>query len=182
MNNSHNSRFFVACSCALNVLFVMVLFFGCGKKVTKVEPQLPAPIKPVDTAKVAPIERESFDTVAMAEELRSALQPIYFDFDKADLRLDAIDRLQIIGKLLKERQSVSILVEGNCDERGSAEYNMALGERRARAAKSWLSNYGIQDHRVEITSYGKERLAVANCVDEPCHAKNRRNEFKVLSK
>ncbi|MDD5674372.1 MAG: OmpA family protein, partial [Chitinivibrionales bacterium] len=73
-------------------------------------------------------------------------------------------------------------VEGNCDERGSAGYNMGLGENRARVVKEYLVSYGIPASRIEITSYGKERPAVPNCTDDPCHAKNRRDEFKVLSK
>lgn len=76
------------------------------------------------------------------------------------------------------------MAEGNCDERGSSEYNMGLGENRARAVQSYLSNYGISADRVQTTSYGEERPARSGCGkgEDECHAQNRRVEWQVLAK
>lgn len=155
---------------------------GCAKKITKVSvmPQtkveMPPPVKPPATA-----ERDSFATMEADSILKATLKTIYFDFDKANLTSDAISDLENIGPFLRSCTQVSILIEGNCDERGSAEYNVGLGQRRAQAVKDWLVTYGIPDNRIEVTSYGKERPAFPNCQEELCHAKNRRDEFKVLS-
>ena len=95
--------------------------------------------------------------------MKGIFVPIYFAFDKFDLSDNAITSLGKIASFLKENSSVRILIEGNADEIGSDEYNMGLGEKRARVAKKYLINYGISDNRLEITSYGKERPAVPNC-------------------
>jgi peptidoglycan-associated lipoprotein len=151
-------------------------YTGCSKKVTQVA------TTPVEEPKPEPIPEPVVpppvdSSAIIAGLIRDALKTIYFDFDKYDLRPDAVDRLTIIGKLLLERQGVSIAIEGHCDERGSADYNMALGEKRAVAAKNWLVYYGIAENRITTTSYGKERLAALGCTDDPCHERNRRCEF-----
>jgi peptidoglycan-associated lipoprotein len=176
-------RSFFSLSCVI-AISLMAFSIGCSKKITKVQTQ-PSVAKqaPVETPKPQPqVIRDSFETTPTDEDLKSILQPVYFDFNKYNLRPDALERLQMIGKLLSGRPTLSIVIEGNGDERGSAEYNMALGERRARAAKDWLSGFGIADSRMEVNSYGKERPAIANCQNDACHAKNRRDEFKVLAK
>ncbi|MBN2035504.1 MAG: OmpA family protein [Chitinispirillaceae bacterium] len=168
---------FCACTVTLAVFIGLFgAFGGCQKKTTQVatvpveqpEPEpIPEPVvePPVDSSAI------------IAGLIREALKNIYFDFDRADLRPDAIDRLTIIGRLLLERQSIVITIEGHCDERGSADYNMGLGEKRAQAAKQWLVAYGVSDSRLSTTSYGKERLAAMGCTDEMCHEQNRRCEF-----
>jgi peptidoglycan-associated lipoprotein len=158
---------------------------GCNKKVTKVEPA-PQQAAPADTTprQVAPAaERESFETVDPDAAVREVLQTVYFEYDQTNLLPATADRLQLIAKMLEEKTAVSLLLEGHADERGTNEYNIGLGERRSRAVKNWLTNYGIGDRRLEVTSFGRERPAMANCgTDETCHAKNRRVEFKVLAK
>ena len=111
------------------------------------------------------------DEALMAEQ-------IHFDYNKSDLQAGDLQLLQ--GKLgiLQAHPYLVVQVAGNCDERGSDEYNMALGERRAAAAKRWLEAHGIAADRITVTSYGKERPFDPGH-DEAAWAKNRRDEFTV---
>jgi peptidoglycan-associated lipoprotein len=105
------------------------------------------------------------------------LEMIHFDFDKYNIRSDAQSSLQNHAKWLQSNSNVNIVVEGNCDEWGTEEYNMALGERRAMAAKNYLSNLGVSPDRISTISYGESRpLDTAH--NEAAWAKNRRDEFK----
>jgi peptidoglycan-associated lipoprotein len=174
-------RVFQIIMIAFIALFVSM---GCQKKVTKVEtpppPPPPAVVAPQPPPPPPPVE---FTPVDIGPELQRILQTIYFDFDKYDLRPDAIGKLEPIAKLLQDHSPVRLLAEGHCDERGSSEYNMGLGENRAKAVKKYLVSYGIAADRVETTSYGKERPARLNCGgDESCNEANRRVEWKVLAK
>lgn len=170
------------------LLAAMTIFTGfidCQKKVTKVESPAPQPEKPaVETPKTQPLTPlEEFKPIDMDAQARETFQTIYFDFDKYDLRPDAIAKMETIAKFLQEHTTLRILAEGNCDERGSSDYNMALGENRAEAAKQYLVSYGINPARIETTSYGKERPVRLNCGnDEACNQANRRVEWKILAK
>jgi peptidoglycan-associated lipoprotein len=167
---------------SLSVVIVLGLFAAqCSKKVTKVTAEPPVKETPPVAEQPAPAARDSFAVVDAGDLLRAAFKTIYFDFDKADLSSEAISVLENIGGVLMAHRESRVLIEGNCDERGSAEYNIGLGQRRAQVVKNWLVTYGIADNSLEITSYGKERPAFPNCQDESCHAKNRRVEFKFLS-
>lgn len=165
---------------------MVICFAGCQKKVTRVE--TPKPESRPSAAETAKQEKsltplEEFRPIDMDAQLREVLQTIYFDFDKYDLRPDAIGRLEIVAKYLQEHTSSRILAEGHCDERGSSDYNMGLGENRAKAVKRYLTSYGINPQRLETTSYGKERPAKTGCVeDDVCNQANRRVEWKVLVK
>jgi peptidoglycan-associated lipoprotein len=158
-----------------------VLFAGCSKPVVKAPPPVqpaPAPAPKVETPP-PPAPVDSFKVEDLDAQMRGIFLPVYFAYDKYDLSPEAISTLQNIASFLKEHAQVRVLIEGNADERGSAEYNVALGDNRARAAKNYLTGYGISGDRLEITSYGKERPANPNCgKDESCHAKNRRDEWK----
>ncbi|MBN2037798.1 MAG: OmpA family protein [Chitinispirillaceae bacterium] len=166
----------------LLLTILCMVMWGCQKKVTKVEtPPEPKPVVVEPPEPVKPVE--DFIPIDIDAELRRILQTIYFDFDKYDLRPDAISSLETIAKYLQEHPTVRVLAEGHCDERGSAEYNMGLGENRARAVKNYLTSYGIDGGKVETTSYGKERLAKIGCgADDMCHEGNRRVEWQVLAK
>jgi peptidoglycan-associated lipoprotein len=104
----------------------------------------------------------------------------YFDYDKADVRTDARDALTQTAQFLRSYPQVKVVVEGHCDERGSTEYNLALGDRRAAAAKAFLTSLGISADRMETVSYGKERPFCSASTEE-CYQQNRRAHF-VLGK
>jgi len=104
------------------------------------------------------------------------LQNIYFDYDKSAIRPDAREILKANAEIFTKNSSAKIIVEGHCDERGTAEYNMALGERRAQEAKQYLVNLGIDASRIETISYGKER-PLDNRSTEEAWAQNRRAQF-----
>jgi peptidoglycan-associated lipoprotein len=112
-----------------------------------------------------------------AEMLQQQAQDAYFDYDKSDIRSDASAALTGDAALLKQifaqDPNFSVVVEGHCDERGSAEYNLALGDRRATAAKDFLVQLGVPADRLKTISYGKERPQCTDATEE-CYQKNRR--------
>ena len=105
---------------------------------------------------------------------------IHFDYDKSNLRGDDVAVLDQKVSILQANAGATIRVSGHCDERGSDEYNLALGNRRATAAKQYLVTHGIDAGRIETTSYGKER-PIDPGHNEDSWSKNRRDEFEVLS-
>ncbi len=117
------------------------------------------------------------DTDALRNTLREV---IHFEFDEADLRGDARSRLDAKLPILTANPGVTLRISGHADERGSDEYNLALGQRRAAAAKRYLTERGVADGRIETVSYGEEQ-PVASGGDESAFAANRRAEFEVTS-
>ncbi len=109
--------------------------------------------------------------------LSGSVVDAYFDYDKNDIRADAQQALTADADLLKRifarEPNLVVIVEGHCDERGSAEYNLGLGDKRASAAKEFLVNLGVPADRLKTISYGKER-PVCQEHDEACYQKNRR--------
>ena len=99
---------------------------------------------------------------------------VYFDYDSAELDSDAQELLQHQAAWLKQYNKTSIIIEGHCDERGTREYNLALGEKRAQAVKNYLSGLGVINWRLNTISYGKERPAVIGSNDE-AWSQNRRS-------
>ena len=108
-------------------------------------------------------------------------EPIYFDFDKSSVREEYRPILEKTGAFLKDKTSVQIRIEGNCDERGSPEYNLALGERRGNSAKQFLVSLGISPDRIDVISYGEER-PLASGYSEESWAQNRRDDFVIIEK
>jgi peptidoglycan-associated lipoprotein len=106
----------------------------------------------------------------------SALKDIYFDFDSYDLRPDARATLVANADWLKANPSVSVQIEGHCDERGTEEYNLALGAKRAQAAKDYLMTLGISGGRLSTISFGEE-LPVCREHNEECWQRNRHDRF-----
>ena len=100
----------------------------------------------------------------------------FFNFDKSDIRADARDALSQTAQFLRSYPEVKVVIEGHCDERGSTEYNLALGDRRAASAKQFLISLGIAANRMETVSYGKERPFCTEH-DEQCWQQNRRAHF-----
>ena len=105
---------------------------------------------------------------------------VFFDFDKSDLRPDAIDTLNRQADWLNANGAITVTIEGHCDERGTREYNLALGERRAAAARQYLESMGVGGGRMDTVSYGKERPAVLGS-NEAAWAQNRRAVMVVRS-
>ena len=113
-----------------------------------------------------------------ASQITTDLKDINFDFDKYNIRPEDGKILSGHAAFLLENKKVKIVIEGNCDERGSAEYNLALGQRRAEEAMKYLLNSGVDKNRIKTISYGKERpLDPAH--NEEAWAKNRRDHFVV---
>jgi peptidoglycan-associated lipoprotein len=103
---------------------------------------------------------------------------IYFDFDSAILRDDARDTLAKLAATLKERDNTKLAIEGNCDALGTVEYNLALGQHRAEAAKTYLVRMGVARNRIKTASYGSQRPKYPGR-DEDAYAKNRRDDLVV---
>jgi peptidoglycan-associated lipoprotein len=106
------------------------------------------------------------------------LNPIYFDFDQSTIKSDMTSKLVSNANFLKKNQNARIVIEGNCDAKGTNEYNMALGERRALSAKNYLINLGIDSGRLRTVSYGEERPLFSG-QDESSFALNRRDDFRT---
>ena len=157
----------------LGMALVLVYAGGCGKK-----PQPAAEKPPVTDTKTEPqdtsgrIQPGDVDV----EPTATTFQKIYFDFDRYYVRDDAKAALENNAKVLRGNKNMRILIEGHCDERGTVEYNLALGERRASSARQYLIDLGIEGNRISTISYGKER-PVAFGHDEAAWQQNRRGEF-----
>ena len=130
-------------------------------------PPSPAPA-PVDTARPAP---KTFASVP-------SLPDVYFDFDKSAIRSGAEKVLQESAAWLKTNPGHALLIEGHCDERGTEEYNLALGDRRAQAALSFLVAHGVASRRISVVSYGEQRPQCTK-QNEECWRLNRRVHFVV---
>jgi len=138
----------------------------------KAEP--PSVVAVAPESKESPKREEGFVDVA-------ELAPIHFDFDKADLRKDAVDTLTKHAAWLKDHADAVVLIEGHCDERGTDEYNVALGERRAKSVSELLAASGIPADRITTTSFGRER-PVCTSNTEDCRTQNRRAEFRIKTR
>jgi peptidoglycan-associated lipoprotein len=138
-------------------------------------PPAPAPVAP---APAAPPTAAPAPPPAPPKEYRSnaALKQIFFAFDKSDIRPDDAKTLTASAAYLKDNPNQLVLIEGHCDERGTSEYNLALGERRAKAAANFLVSNGIEASRITTISYGKERPSCSE-KNEACWSKNRNDTF-----
>lgn len=183
----------------VSVALVLSLAFfasGCARKKVQTDADVSVPVEPVREETVQAEKQmyesgmakevEPLESMPMVEEEPVILEgrshapmlPIYFDFDKSNIREDQRERLEKNADYLLANRMVRVRVEGNCDERGTNEYNMALGERRALSAKKYLINLGVMESRLETISYGEERpLQYGH--DELSWAQNRRDDFVV---
>ncbi|HYX53199.1 MAG TPA: peptidoglycan-associated lipoprotein Pal [Candidatus Limnocylindrales bacterium] len=137
-------------------------------QVTVTQPPPPPTPTPVPTPQVT-------DDQLFAQ----AAQDIYFDYDKSDLRPESKNTLAQIAQAMKAHPNWKVQIEGNCDERGSTEYNLALGERRADSARQELLHNGVSGDALKTISYGKEK-PVCTEANEGCWQKNRRDHFTLL--
>lgn len=140
---------------------------------------------PTEQVQEPPVKAETVTNADLnangaAEQMNRTLDNIYFNFDSALLSPEATASLTKTADRLKREASMKIRIEGNCDERGSDEYNLALGDRRANAAREYLTTIGISPERLSTVSYGKEHPADPEH-NENAWAKNRRDEFVTVS-
>src|SRR5713101_3187082 len=164
-------------------LLALTLFLvGCPKRPATTGAVAPAPAAPMAAPAPAPAPPPA-PAPAPAPMVKPSefapnpnLKTIYFDFDKYDIRPNDAKTLDANAAWLKTNANNLILIEGHCDERGTNEYNLALGEKRAKAAMNYLVAQGIQANRITIISYGKER-PVCTEKTEACWAQNRRDNF-----
>ena len=179
----------------MSLLLVGLIISGCAKQpATTAATAAPAPAPapraaapgPAPTA-AAPAESGTATTAAPASTARpslkeftavAALKDVFFEFDKYDIRAEDAKTLDANATWLKANAENLVLIEGHCDERGTNEYNLALGERRAKAAMNYLVSQGVQANRITIISYGEER-PLCNEKNESCWSKNRRAHFLV---
>jgi peptidoglycan-associated lipoprotein len=171
----------------LLVVSIAFSFTACKKKAPVVEPPQPPPAM---TAPETPSEpqppavqqmQEGEITDEIVAECSKQLQPLFFDYNKSDIRDDQIAALQNNASVLKSTQcgKVKVLIEGHCDERGTDEYNLALGQRRSDAAKDYLINLGIPEDRISTISYGESRpFAMGH--NEEAWRLNRRAQFVAV--
>jgi peptidoglycan-associated lipoprotein len=169
------------CAVIVLVLAAGVVLASCSRKrqpetedVVRTQP--PETVVQPDTGE----DTRDAEEEAMRERAMASIQaPIYFDFDRSELKPEAREVLNQKAEALRQYPDVRIRIEGHCDERGTVEYNLALGERRAEAARQYLIDLGIDPDRLTTVSYGEERPAVPES-NEAAWAQNRRDEFVPL--
>ncbi len=177
----------VALAFACSALFLMT---SCAKKqvmtgAPEKPPEAAPPPADTDAYKRAEAERQArLAALARSEQLRAEIRAfeaenIHFDFDKSELKPEARAILVKKAEWLRNNEDFSVRIEGHCDERGTNEYNLALGERRANAAWKFLNALGISGNRMTTISYGEERPADPRH-NEEAWSKNRRDEFKLI--
>jgi peptidoglycan-associated lipoprotein len=182
----------------LNVLAVVCLTLfvmaACAKKQVQVSPSTPYDVSVTEEVGVTESDSELTDAEEIRQKRLAELQTqstdavssddifsekIYFGFDRSDLNSEARDILKKIAAALRSNPSYSVDIAGHCDERGTIEYNLALGERRARSAKKFLSALGLSGDRISTVSYGEERPIDPRSTEE-AWAENRRAEFTLI--
>lgn len=185
----------------LAVLPVLTMWsLGCPKKppapvkdeikmdTTRVEPppptqeipSQPAP-PPADATEVDPLSSGDLRIVNEEAKRQGFAENIYFEFDKSDLADSTREALARNADFLRKRREFTITIEGHCDERGTNEYNLALGERRANAVKSYLGSLGVAIDRMVTISYGEERQTCA-ATEESCWSQNRRAHLLITGR
>jgi len=162
---------------ALIALFLFSGLFGCAKPAVQTEE---AAVDMSQQAEVAVVDTKPIqEEVVPTHEHMAGMQRIHFDFDQFTLSNEARQTLGANAKYLQAMSNVKVVIEGHCDERGSDEYNLALGESRALAAKSYLVSLGVSAKRLSVISYGEEK-ALVDANNEDAWAQNRRAEFKAV--
>ncbi len=160
--------------------FSLSMFAGCAEKKAVVKEGASQEVTSKGALTGEQAVKEGTEQAAKAA-VEDVIKDIYFDFDKSNIRPDAREVLKTNADWFLKNSNVSIIIEGHCDERGTAEYNMALGQRRADEAKKYLVNLGVKGPTLKTISYGKER-PIDPGHDEEAWAKNRRDHFVVKIK
>jgi len=156
-------------------LVLSLFIFGCAKKpVVKPPEPVPEVVQPAETPSEPEIRYPDWQNIA-------EVKTIYFDFDSSEIKPEARKILENNAQFLVKSTEVVVLVEGHCDERGTIEYNLGLGQRRAKAVRDYYIALGVSADRIGTISYGKEK-PVDPGHNEEAWAKNRRAETKVRTK
>ncbi len=154
---------------AIALCILVAVAGGCSRKIVKPTPQQPGPTVPHHPGSIAE---------APLEAVQAQLKEVYFGYDTYVLTPEAQAALQYNAELLRRAPQAKVVAEGHCDERGTDEYNLALGERRARSVVDYLVTLGVEPHRLSTVSYGEE-LPVDPGHNEAAWAKNRRVYLRV---
>ena len=186
----------------LMIMLLLITAFGCAKKYTTPAETTAPPEGPVKeevmreevlpergetimeervTERVEAPGRETVveSGVPSEEQVKSIFKDVMFDYDKYEIRPDAREGLNAIAAYLGKNKGINIVIEGHCDERGTNEYNLALGEKRAKSAKNYLSSLGVSPDRMIVITFGEEKPV---CTDqsESCWQQNRRAHFVIV--
>jgi peptidoglycan-associated lipoprotein len=180
-------------------LFLLVFVVGCAQRYTKDEPVYREAARSLSDLFGGKAEKEEVveeetamseediqevdldadeERVITSEEIKLVFKDILFDYDKYTIRPDSRDVLDSVAKWLTANHRTKIILEGHCDERGTNEYNLALGEKRAKAARDYLISLGVSSSRMTVITYGEEK-PVCTAHNEACWQLNRRAHFVV---
>jgi peptidoglycan-associated lipoprotein len=176
------------------VILLLILMVGCSKKYAKDTEVTDLP-EGEATEEVAAegIEEEYVEEIIITreedkigetvispeEEARTVFKDVFFDYDQYNVRPDARPILDNVALFLSRNKNFNVVVEGHCDERGTNEYNLALGEKRAKSAQSYLSSLGVLPSRMMVQTYGEEKPLCTE-QDEACWQRNRRAHFVLV--
>lgn len=169
---------------------VLVVSAGCARKkpATAASPsdETPypsAPVEPQESESALPEDPLAGDIDAVNQYVHASglLRDVYYRYDSSDLSPESRETLAANARFLNEHRAFEISIEGHCDERGTAEYNLALGERRASAARDYLTRLGVDGSRLDTISFGEER-PVCSVSEESCWSKNRRSHPVIVAR
>lgn len=174
---------------AVAVLFVAAVLGACSKKKPEVVTPPPAPSTPVQTtpdtagqgarrAAAEEEERRRAAAAATAAARNTLAEMVFFDYDQSDIRGDMQDVLNRKVAIMRTNPGLTLRIEGHADERGTVEYNLALSLRRANTVRDYMTGFGIDASRLEVTGYGEER-PLEQGSNEEAWSRNRRAEFQV---
>ncbi len=177
------------------IAILLISVVGCAKKYVKApeEPVTPEEIVEEEVMIPEEIEEEVVEepvfereeervketVLSPEEEAQSVFKDVFFDFDKYNIREDARPVLNAVASFLNKHKKLNIVIEGHCDERGTNEYNLALGEKRAKSTKNYLVSLGVSPGRMIIITYGEEK-PLCTQPNETCWQKNRRAHFVAV--
>jgi len=173
---------------AITLIILCFLFiFGCAERKVympegKPSGEVTQKEEKKEVEKQKPVEEETLSSAQISElirKLQEEIKDIHFDFDKYDIRQDDIPTLKKVATVLQKYPKLKVIIEGHCDERGTNEYNFALGQKRANSAKQYLITLGVPSSKIDIISYGEEK-PLCNEHNEDCWQKNRRAHFVFI--
>ncbi len=162
------------------IFLLLILAFGCSKKYVKSHTDDGKTSESVEEA----ISHEELQARAGEGEVSESegslfeFQDALFDYDKYNIRPDAREALNSVADWLNDHKDINVLIEGHCDERGTNEYNLALGEKRAKSARDYLISRGVSNSKMSIITYGEEK-PMCSMQSANCWQKNRRAHFVV---